>query len=83
MTNNLELDEETLPISLKLVLQETIYDLIQNKFTDYLNLLYQVDVSEKKVSALDGEDVMRLTEDASFLILQREWQKVIYKAKYS
>jgi hypothetical protein len=80
---DLEFDKETLPTSLKLVLQETVFHLIQNKFADYLNLLYQVDVSEPKIRALDGEDMVKLSEDVTFLILQREWQKVWYKAKYS
>ncbi|WP_400075200.1 hypothetical protein [Winogradskyella sp. R77965] len=79
---DLELDEETLPTSLKLVLQETVFHLIQNKFSDYLNLLYQVDVSEIKIRSLDGEDLVKLSEDVTFLILQREWQKVWYKAKF-
>lgn len=80
---DLEFDKETLPTSLKLVLQKTVFHLIQNKFADYLNLLYQVDVSEPKIRALDGEDMVKLSEDVTFLILQREWQKVWYKAKYS
>lgn len=79
---DLEFDEETLPTSLKLVLQETVFHLIQNKFSNYLNLLYQVDVSEKKIRSLNGEDLVKLSEDVTFLILQREWQKVWYKAKY-
>ncbi len=80
---DLEFDEETLPTSLKLVLHEMVFQLIQNKFTDYLNLLYIVDVSEIKIRALDGSDTLRLSDDVTFLILQREWQKVWYKAKYS
>jgi len=76
---DLELDEETLPTSLKLVIQETLFNLIENKFTDYLNLLYQVDVSELKIRSLDGEDTQKLSEDVTFLILQREWQKVWYR----
>lgn len=80
---DLEFDEETLPTSLKLVLHETIFHLIQNKFSDYLNLLYIIDVSELKIRALDGNDVVKLSDDVTFLILQREWQKVWYKAKYS
>ena len=78
---DLEFDEETLPSSLKLVLQETVYLLIQNKFSDYLNLLYQVDVSEKKIKQLDTDDLQNLSEEVTFLILQREWQKVWYRAK--
>lgn len=80
---DLEFDEETQPLSLKLVLQETVFNLIQHKFSDYLNLLYQVDVSEQKVKSLDGEDMVRLSEDVTFLILQREWQKVWYKTRNS
>ena len=80
---DLEFDEEALPTSLKLVLQETVFYIIQNKFSDYLNLLYQVDVSELKIRSLDGDDIVKLSEDVTFLILQREWQKVWYKSKYS
>ncbi|WP_179351181.1 hypothetical protein [Winogradskyella vidalii] len=80
---DLEFNEETLPTSLKLVLQETVFHLINSKFSDYLNLLYIVDVSEAKVKSLDGSDALKLSEDVTFIILQREWQKVWYKAKYS
>ncbi|MCB0398262.1 MAG: hypothetical protein KDD26_01320 [Winogradskyella sp.] len=79
---DLEFNEDTLPTSLKLVLQDTVFHLIQHKFSDYLNLLYQVDVSEQKIKTLDGEDTIQLSEDVTFLILQREWQKVWYKSKY-
>jgi hypothetical protein len=76
---NLEFDKETLPTSLKLVLQEMVFELIQNKFSVYLNLLYSVDVSEVKIRALDGNDTLKLADDVTFLILQREWQKVWYR----
>lgn len=79
---DLEFDEDTLPTSLKLVLQDTVFHLIQHKFSDYLDLLYQVDVSEKKVRLLDADDTSKLSEDITFLILQREWQKVWYKSKH-
>jgi len=81
---NIDLDfhDDILPTSLKLLLHETIYKLIQEKFSEYLNLLYIVDVSEKAVKALNGEDILKLSKDVSFLILKREWQKVWYKNKY-
>lgn len=79
---DLEFNEETLPTSLKLVLQETLFHLIQNKFSEYLNLLYIIDVSEAKIKSLDGSDIARLSEEVTFLILQREWQKVWFRAKY-
>ena len=81
---NIDLDfhEDILPSSLKLLLHETVYKLIQEKFTTYLNLLYIIDVPEKAVKALDGNDVLKLSEDVSFLILKREWQKVWLRNKY-
>ena len=81
---NIDLDfhEDVLPSSLKLLLHETVFRLIQEKFTEYLNLLYIIDVSESEVRALDGDDVLKLSEDVSFLILKREWQKVWYRNKY-
>lgn len=82
---NIDLDfhEDILPSSLKLILHETVYKLIQEKFTEYLNLLYIIDVSEKQVKALDGDDILKLSEDVSFLILKREWKKVWFRNKYS
>jgi len=81
---NIDLDfhEDILPTSLKLLLHDTVYRLIQENFTEYLNLLYIVDVSEKAVRSLDGTDVLKLSEEVSFLILKREWQKVWYKNKF-
>lgn len=80
---DLDFDEEILPTSLKLMLHETVYKLIQEKFAEYLNLLYIIDVPEKQVKALNGNDTLQLAEDVSFLILKREWQKVWFKNKYS
>ncbi len=80
-TINIQFDETVQPFSLKLMLHETIYKLIQEKFTDYLNLLYIVDVSEDKIKQLDGSDILKLSEQVTFLILKREWQKVWFKNK--
>ena len=79
---DLVFDEYTLPMRLKVALQNAICHLIQNKFADYLNLLYVIDVSEAKVKALDGNDILKLSEAVTFLILQREWQKVWFKDRY-
>ena len=78
---DLELDEDTLPTSLKLVLQDLVFNLIQTKFSTYVNLLYIVDVAEAKVRQIERDDTVKLSEDITFLILQRIWQKVWYKHK--
>ena len=79
---DLDFDEEVLPTSLKYMLHEVVYKLIQEKFSEYLNLLYIVDVSELKIRALNSDDSLELSEQVTFLILQREWQKVWYKKHY-
>lgn len=76
---NLEFDLAVLPTSLQLLLREKVYQLIQEKFMDYLNLLYIVDVSEEKIRALDGNDTLQMAENVTFLLLKREWQKVYYR----
>lgn len=80
---NLQFEDDVLPSRLKLLLHETIYKLIQEKFTDYLNLLYIIDVSEKQIKQLDGSDILQLSENVAFLILKREWQKVWLRNTYS
>lgn len=81
---NIDLDfhDTILPTSLKLLLHETVYKLIQEKFSEYLNLLYIIDVPEHAVRALNGDDTVELAAQVSFLILKREWQKVWFKNKY-
>ncbi|PNQ72034.1 hypothetical protein C1T31_13800 [Hanstruepera neustonica] len=79
---NLSFNEDILPSSLKLMLHETIYKLIQERFMDYLNLLYIIDVPEKQIRSLDGTDTLEMSEQVSFMILKREWQKVWYKNHY-
>ena len=80
---DLDFDVNILPSSLKLLLHETVYRLIQEKFTEYLNLLYIIDVPEHAVKALNGDDIVALSAQVSFLILKREWQKVWFRNSYS
>lgn len=80
---NLEFHTDVLPTSLKLLLHEKVFKLVQEKFMDYLNLLYIIDVSEEKIRQLDGNDTLQMSENVTFLILKREWQKVYYRQQYS
>ena len=70
------------PFDFKNLVQEKIYKLIQNKFAEYLNLLYIIDVSEEQIKKLDGSDLMELANQVTFLVLKREWQKVWFRNKY-
>ncbi|MBF6607188.1 MAG: hypothetical protein ITG00_00435 [Flavobacterium sp.] len=73
----------TSPHELTIQLHEKIYRLIQYKFAEYLNLLYIIDVAEDQIKKLDGPDLVQLSEQVSYLILRREWQKVWFKNRYS
>lgn len=68
--------------ALKIQLHEKIYRLIQYKFAEYLNLLYIIDVPEKEIKELDGSDLIALSEQVTYLILKREWQKVWFRNKF-
>jgi hypothetical protein len=70
------------PSDLKTKLHEIVFHLIQNNYSEYLNLLYIIDVSEEKIKNIEGEDTVEISEQIAYLILLREWQKVWFKEKY-
>lgn len=78
----IDFPSSTKPHELKVQLHEKIYRLIQYKFAEYLNLLYIIDVAEDQIKKLDGSDLVELSEQVSFLILKREWQKVWFRNKF-
>lgn len=63
-------------------LREKIYFLLMERFDDYLNLMYMVDVPEKAFRDLEITDVVGVSEQVTLLILRREWQKVCYRNSY-
>ncbi|CAM4101305.1 hypothetical protein [Zobellia nedashkovskayae] len=79
----IDLSLEILPKELKSVLREKIYRLIMERFSEYLNLLYIIDVPEKAFKEIAVTDVVEVADQVTFLILKRELQKVYLKAKYS
>ena len=78
----IDFPQSTKPADLKVQLHEKIYRLIQYKFAEYLNLLYIIDVPENQIKQLDGTDIVNLSEQVSFLILKREWQKVWFRNNF-
>ena len=79
----LELRGDLKPKELRKLLHEKIYQLILERFHDYLNLLYMVDIPEQQVLGIEASDVVDLSDEVSFLLLKREAQKVWYKSKFS
>ena len=79
----IDLPNDVSPVVLQTFLHEKIYYLILEKFTDYLNLLYVIDVPENAFKQIQVTDVVEVAEQVSFLILRREFQKVWLKEKYA
>lgn len=80
---DIDLYPKTVASDLKTILHEKIYYLILEKFTDYLNLLYVIDVPEKEFKGIKVTDVVEVADQVTFLVLKRELQKVQLKAKFS
>lgn len=80
---SLKIHKHIAPSELKSLLHEKIYVLMVEKFSEYLNLLYVVDIPEEAVRNMPLSDVVDLSAEVSFLLLKREWQKVWYKHKYN
>ena len=79
---SVDFQDEISPRELKALVHEKVYCLLMEKFTEYLNLLYIIDVPEQKVKAIETDDVVEISAQVSFEILKREWQKVWFRKKY-
>ncbi|WP_291274377.1 hypothetical protein [Flavobacterium sp.] len=79
---SIDLPSSILPFEFKNRVHEKLLYLIQHKFTEYLNLLYIIDVSESEIKKIDGSDLVQLAEQVAFLVLKREWQKVWFRKYY-
>ncbi|SFB71715.1 hypothetical protein [Kaistella jeonii] len=67
------------------VLVAFIDDLIRNDFNRLLSILYRVDISEQKLKrklAENKETTVRSAEIIAQLLLDREEEKIISRAKY-
>jgi len=78
----IDLPRSIAPEELKTLLHEKVYVLLLERFSEYLNLLYVIDVPEKAFSSIESSDIVTVSEQVTFLILRREWQKVWLKDKY-
>ncbi len=70
------------PEEVKSAVHEKVYYLHMEKFDDYLNLMYVVDVPENAFKNGSYSDVVDFTERATYHILRRELEKVRLKEEY-
>lgn len=67
---------------LKYVLQKNIQFLIEEKYSDFLNLLYVVDLPETSTKKIIDTDSQNISVQYTFLILKRVWQKIWFRQQY-
>ncbi|CAM1358396.1 hypothetical protein [Tenacibaculum xiamenense] len=71
------------PIQLKENLIVIVENLINTDFNTYLNLLYRIDISEKKIAYSNTNNMTEYFEKVSFEILKRIWKKVWFRKQFS
>lgn len=76
---SMDFHDDISPMELKVLVHEKVYYLLMEKFTEYLNLLYIIDVPERRVKAIKTDDVVEISAQVSFEILRRECQKVWFR----
>ncbi|WP_424300056.1 hypothetical protein [Eudoraea sp.] len=78
----IDLPPDTDPEELKYLLQKNIQFLIEEKFSDFLNLLYIVDLPETTAGKITTLHEQNISVHYTFLILKRVWQKVWFRKQY-
>jgi len=78
----IDLPPDTDPEELKYLLQKNIQFLIEEKFSDFLNLLYIVDLPETAAGKITTLHEQNISIHYTFLILKRIWKKVWFRQKY-
>ncbi len=79
----LDLSLQATPEQIIQAIHQKVYDLLQYQFSEYLNLLYIVDVSEAQVKSITVNDLVEISEEVSFLLIKRIWQKVYIRKHFS
>lgn len=76
-------DQILAPVDLKTLVHEKVYQLLMERFSEYLHLLYIIDVPEKAFKDIHVTDAVDVAEQVTFLIFKRELEKVWLKTKHS
>ena len=76
---DMKFDPESLPGELAAALHEKLYQLLMERFSDYLNVLYMIDVPEGDFRRVVLTDAVEIAAAVSVLVIKREWEKVRMK----
>jgi len=64
-------------------LSKIVATLMKNEFQKFMNLLYRIDISEKKLEEIGTLDFDEVVNVITFMILKKEWQKVWFRNRNS
>ncbi len=64
-------------------LNKIVAALMTNEFQKFINFLYRVDISEKKIGNIESSDFDIAVNNITYLILKKEWQKVWFRNRNS
>ena len=66
------------------LLSDAISTMLDNDFAGLINAFYRIDLNEKEVAlALEMKDPTRISQKLATLVIEREWEKVRSRRKYS
>ena len=60
-------------------LRDKIATLMASDFSKFTNLMYRIDISEKKIRDFELSELETIEDRITFLVLKKEWQKVWFK----
>jgi hypothetical protein len=62
-------------------LRESLYFLLMERFDQYLNLMYAIDVPEREFKGINVTDAVEVATQVTFLLLRREWKKIEFRTR--
>ena len=51
------------------------------RFDQYLNLMYAIDVPEREFKGINVTDAVEVATQVTFLLLRREWKKIEFRTR--
>lgn len=64
------------------LIREKVYYLMMEHFSEYLNLMYIIDIPESEFQHIEVTDTVDVADQVTLLILKREYKKVWYRNRY-
>lgn len=79
----IQFDENWGPELLIKNLTQVIATIMEKDFQKFINFLYRIDISEKKLGDIKTSDFGEVINEITLMILKKEWQKVWFRNRNS